>query len=59
MKQERIEMAETMRKDQPSEVGGVLRKSMGATETAERIKRMKLRKESRRIGKEQERLVIF
>lgn len=54
MKHERSEMEETMRNDQPSEVGGVLRKTMGPIDAAERIKRMKLRKESRRIGKEQE-----
>lgn len=54
MKHERSEMEETMRNDQPSEVGGVLRKTIGAIDAAERIKRMKLRQESRRIGKEQE-----
>lgn len=54
MKQERSEMEETMRKAQPSEVGGVLSTTIGATEAAERMKRMKFRKESSTIGKEQE-----
>lgn len=47
-------MEETARKAQPSEVGGILRKTMGAMEAEERMKRMKFRQERSRLGKEQE-----
>lgn len=43
-----------MRKATPSEVGGILRRTMGAREAAERIKRMKFKNERRRFGKERE-----
>lgn len=54
MKEERREIAETRRKAKPSEVGGFRSKMMGITEAEERMKRMKLRKESRRFGNEHE-----
>lgn len=47
-------MEETVRKAQPSEVGGILRKTMGAMEAEESMKRMKFRQERSRLGKEQE-----
>ena len=54
MKEEKSEMQEIMRNAQPSEVGGILRKMIGAREAAERRKRTKFRNERRRFGKEHE-----
>lgn len=46
-------MHEIMRNAQPSEVGGILRRMVGAREAEERIKRMKFKQERRRFRKEQ------
>lgn len=51
-------MEETIRKAKPSEVGGILRRIMGAREVAERIKRVKLKHERRRFGNEKELLSL-
>lgn len=53
MKEERREIAETMRKAMPKEVGGILRRIVGAKEADERRKRVKFREERRRLVKEQ------
>lgn len=47
-----------MRKATPSEVGGILRRIMGAREAAERIKRMKFKDDRRRFRKEKELLSL-
>lgn len=49
MKEERREAEEIMRSAQPRDVGGVRRAMVGATEAAERMKRMKLKNERRRV----------
>lgn len=54
MKEERREMDETIRNAQPREVGGFLRRRIGAKEAAERMKRMRLKNERRRLRKEHE-----
>lgn len=59
MKEEKSEMDEIIKNAQPSDVGGILRKIIGAIDDAERMKRMKFRKESRRYGKAQDELLIF
>lgn len=59
MKEEKSEMDEIIKNAQPSEVGGILRKIIGTIDDAERMKRMKFRKESRRFGKAQDELLIF
>lgn len=59
MKEEKSEMDEIIKNAQPSDVGGILRKIIGAIDDAERMKRMKFRKESRRFGKAQDELLIF
>lgn len=56
---EKSEMDEIIKNAQPSDVGGILRKIIGAIDDAERMKRMKFRKESRRFGKAQDELLIF
>lgn len=50
-------MQETMRNAQPREVGGILRKIIGAREAAERMKRMKFKNDRRIFGKEHELLL--
>ena len=45
-------MEETMRNANPIEVGGVRRRMTGATEAAERMKRVKFMLERTRFGKE-------
>lgn len=52
MKDERSEMLETMRNAMPKEVGGILRRMVGANEAAERMKRVKFRQQRRRVVKE-------
>lgn len=59
MKEERREIEETMRNAKPKEVGDVRRRIMGATEAAERMKRVKFKQESRRFGKESELLRLL
>lgn len=59
MKEEKSEMDEIIKNAQPNDVGGILRKIIGAIDDAERMKRMKFRKESRRFGKAQDELLIF
>lgn len=59
MKEEKSEMDEIIKNAQPSDVGGILRKIIGAIDDAERMKSMKFRKESRRFGKAQDELLIF
>lgn len=57
MKEERREMQETVRNAQPRQVGGVLRRIIGAREAEERMNRMKFKNETRTIGKEHELLL--
>lgn len=59
MKADRIETEETSMKAMPSEVGGSLREMIGAREAAERMKRMKLKKDKRMLRKEHEFLILF
>ena len=58
MKEERREMQETIRNAKPSEVGGILRRIMGAREAEKRIKRVKFKQERRRFGNENELLSL-
>ena len=51
-------MLETMRNAPPSEVGGILRTRIGASEIADKIKRKKFKHDSRRIRKEHELLSL-
>lgn len=51
-------MQDTMRNAKPKEVGGILRRIVGAREAADRIKSVKLRQESRRFGKEHDLLSL-
>ena len=51
-------MQEAIRNAKPSEVGGILRRIMGAREAAERIKRVKFKQERRRFGNEKELLSL-
>ncbi|CAK7352452.1 unnamed protein product [Dovyalis caffra] len=51
-------MQEPIRKAKPSEVGGILRRTIGATEAEERIKRVKFKHDRRRFGKEHELLSL-
>lgn len=57
-KQERMVMQETMRNAKPSEVGGNLRRIIGARDTEESMKRVKFKHERRRFGNEQESLSL-
>lgn len=45
-------MPETIRRAKPKEVGGILRRIVGANEDAERMKREKFKKLRRRFVKE-------
>lgn len=45
-------MQDSMRKAMPNEVGGHLRRIMGARDAAERMKRVKFKHERTRFGKE-------
>lgn len=56
MKADRSETEEIMRNAQPRDVGGILSAIVGAMEAAERMKRMKLKNERRRVRNEHERL---
>lgn len=51
-------MQEPTSKANPNEVGGILRRTMGAIEAEERIKRVKFKHERRRLGKEHELLSL-
>lgn len=51
-------MLETMRNAIPIEVGGILRRIMGAREIEDRINRVKFKHERRRLGKEHELLSL-
>lgn len=51
-------MLETIRNAQPSDVGGILRRMVGAREADERMKRMKFRDARRRFRKEQGVLIL-
>ena len=57
-KAERREMREDIRRAQPREVGGVLRRIMGAIEAEPRMKRKKFRHERIRFGMEEELLSL-
>lgn len=54
MNEEMRDVAETMRKARPSDVGGILRRMVGTREAAERTRRTRLRHDRRRFGKEHE-----
>lgn len=54
MKDETRDMDETMRKATPRDVGGIRRRTVGATEADESRKRERFKQERRRLGKEQE-----
>ena len=51
-------MPDTIRNATPNEVGGILRRTVGEKEAAERMKRVKLRHERRRVVKEHVRLSL-
>lgn len=51
-------MQEPTSNAKPSEVGGILRRTMGTIEAEERIKRVKFKHERRRLGKEHELLSL-
>lgn len=51
-------MLETVSNAKPSEVGGILRRIMGAREAEQRINRVKFKHERRRFGKEHELLSL-
>lgn len=51
-------MLEIMRNAIPNEVGGDLRRIMGAREAAERMKRVRFKHERTRLGKEHELLSL-
>lgn len=53
-KEETRVVLETMRKAMPRDVGGILSRTVGTTEAAERTKRTRLRHDRRRFGKEHE-----
>jgi hypothetical protein len=53
-----MEMQETMRSAIPIDVGGILRRIVGAREAVERMNRVKFKHERRRFGKEHELLSL-
>lgn len=52
-------MKETMRNAIPIDVGGILRRIVGAREAEERMNRVKFKHERRRFGKEHELLSLL
>ena len=59
MKEDKIETKEEIKRAQPKEVGGVLRRRIGRSDVQESVKRIKFRHESMRFGNENAELLNF